>query len=132
VSDNSIRSAADDPADWPLNRFVRGYLGAIPSALIVALALYVCAWDFLLARLGFDTVLGVIAALPAVASLVAMSTMPVGEEASFVHVKIMPVVGAGLRGFLVVATLVMIWGFAAFVMIGSLGMIWSGIRDLIR
>jgi hypothetical protein len=131
MRDHSFGAQETTPAVWAYNRFLRGYFGAVPASILLAGAVYVAGWDDLTGTVGTWTVVCVFALLPAIIAFLALKTMPLGEEGAFLRSKIMPLLGEGVRGAVLVAMFVLAWGLGAFVTIGFAGMAWTAIRRLI-
>lgn len=129
--DLSSRPIQTDPTHWGLNRFLRGYLGAIPASLALGVLLYLFDWIDFVEAYGIGPMIAGFVIMPAIFALRAMQVMPVGEEASFLRTRIMPKVGDGLRGIVLLALLLTAWAFSAFVLLGTLGIIFSGVRRLL-
>jgi hypothetical protein len=111
-----------------IERFVRGYVGGAFVLPFVCLGLLLLGWP-LHEQFSAPTAL-VLLAVPAVIAVRAMQTMPVGSEFSYVRVHVAPRLSDGLRGIVAAICLLAFWAIMAFVTVGFLAMIWSGIRGI--
>lgn len=113
-----------------LNRFLRGYFGAVPAVLAVAAVIYVAGLTDLAEIYGDVPMVAGLLILPAVVSIFAMQSMPAGREGGFLRAKLLPMLGDGLRGLVLIVLFLAMWAFGVFLVLGALGMVWTGLRSL--